>query len=1588
MKEKALKDIDTRRISLGKLAGQLSGFIGGGEEVKNAIIKGLQSNVNQLEKLLKTSCGDKGCNCNIKKFRDENLKNLQKQFNDIDEIATKIDSLKKQKDVAEKRKAPVRAPPGGDPEIEKQIDAKTLELEQQKNLVEKQIKELEKALSVPKSKIESEISNRQKSVAELDRQIEAERKRQIDDFQKQGYDAEKAKKYVSIPYHLSNSLETEQAKLMSHEASLESLESLGMLITFHQSVQTPQSGECENILDKLCTGLQTFLGYNETSKGYDGTGIVYSDLDRLCDGVMAFLHGVLKDVNDNPNLQKYNTDLPNVLQKIKEALYNRDNFDSSIRAVSEGIKQWVSGVDGKHRTVTAPLGNLKITMDGHIKAHMDRMPITEQLRNWQGFAGLYLGEVQKSEKALKNIDDNLGIRVSPYIEFIREIVENFRKSVNDESVTNSVKALNAKFMYHRKDVASHIETKIQTVKQSLSEKLGQIGKDIETLKQARDTHIKSIRNAMKLAQQAADNLLGKTGTEFDTAYKTLITNKFTEIKEAIEKFAKKDSGTTPLQTNFKTVQSEVGSLEEKVRKDLENLRKQINDVTDRLANDDVNSSLVSEQLSQLEDAKKKLLKVTGTKESSDGDEGNLEKLFEDHIKNKLSELVKNVDEKIVAIGKYFGGGKTIEACLSNIKKKVIEESETALNGGSNQIVSKYHKCVDNYITNYEKTVNLWVNEFVNTMELARTIYIDVIGTGGQWDWKNITQAIEAGKQRIIQIVKGFGVKANLSADDVEATLRSVKSFLDQGPSKIDQEGSVTEVAGIIETKATSGKNTNNQHLISAIKAIFGSICAKASAASKDIQTLIEEPNISNLKQALTTAPTLVAKLGMVDAKSVDAAIDALKSEIDSQLMGKFRNSVKNGLEGAVNMFHADAKEQLKDAAEKAIETAAGKFTTVSGDANKINVKAMMSEFETSRKAIEEAVDIIDAEIRRLKKVPAIVEQTGNNAGELMDELKGRIDGIKKAIDAIAKPINDAEDAFDSAVEALDGSLVLAQSAANGKLQDLQFDLQARVNKALHDLEDAVQKMYDDQKKAELRALHSSVADQFSNVRSLIDDDMDMGLKGLMGKLKEAFLVYRPYPSGTDLRPFTKKVNQFLTKFFDELLLQTDLTDDRERMDPLTSALSSLLSTMFNKQHFHREVSDKIDALKKALDNFTPTQFHEASPLLNVVKRGVTDLHEQLRKQYVSRYSGKEWNSLQEPEKTNCAQILVTILKTLTHDLRELHERCDKKKGDCRENKISLISKPSVYNPLGAFFKDCGFIVSKLEESYEGELRCHEQMRGGDIYSRNLLLRCKMSTKFYIFRNALQTKLITSLSSTYLNVSQLTSGHCDKMLNQKDEATGAFPNQADKVMKRSLQHLYGTIKKTCHLSHRLLVSIQGNGRGYDHAAYPYACCFENNHGGFYYPGDPSSLLDMLKDMCMRLLRAVSFLYQQCKHTASDGNGWRECQYGYRVGTYHWDCDKSSDDSNTQPNRQPKCQPNSEPNDQPTCLPKSPLQAHLMDGLPGFMPHKFTAVGCQAMCSTCPKGSLIWPLRALLQAVAMTSLMCFLRFVKMAVQFCVN
>ncbi|GBE63110.1 hypothetical protein, conserved [Babesia ovata] len=275
---KALDDIESRRIQLGQLAGQLSGLIGGGEEVKDAIVKGLHSNVNQLIKRLQASCGGEGC-CKvdeaIKKLNDANetLKNKLKDDQNASKNLVNILS-----------ECNLNGPNGPLKELKTSITQKIQELNQRIEELKKQDEQLKKENKSPQNAS------------------------QIDKLSKD---------------------------LQSHQASKKSLQTLKELCDFAGKINEKHfdDNNCKNLLENLCTGLEKFLGYDNGN--YTGEGIVYSDLDRLCDGVMAFLHGVLSNIK--PKLGLHKDEINNAITSLNLHKHSgKDGFNAAIVKVVEG----------------------------------------------------------------------------------------------------------------------------------------------------------------------------------------------------------------------------------------------------------------------------------------------------------------------------------------------------------------------------------------------------------------------------------------------------------------------------------------------------------------------------------------------------------------------------------------------------------------------------------------------------------------------------------------------------------------------------------------------------------------------------------------------------------------------------------------------------------------------------------------------------------------------------------------------------------------------------------------------------------------------------------------------------------------------------------------------------------------------------------------------------------------------------------------------------------------------------------------------------------------------------------------------------
>ncbi|GBE63226.1 hypothetical protein, conserved [Babesia ovata] len=1634
VKNGALDDIDARRISLGQLAGQLSGLIGGSEEVKNAILNGLYSNVTQLEKRLQASCGGEGCDCNIKKFRDD-LKNLQDTFKKYDEIATKIDSL--QKDIAEKSKAPGKAPSGGGPEIaelNEKIEAEKKKLEKENESLNEQIKELKSALNASKMKIDEYIQKLTASVRKCEEEIKQYKKDEKQRHKKQ-YNEDLKDADISIPSHLSNPLATEQAKLKSHEASLESLKNLEKLIAFHESVEKNQDGECLSILNNLCTGLEKFLGYQETSKGYSGDGIVYSDLDRLCDGVMSFLHGVLSGVQDDENVTTYNEYIDS--PKINNVI---DSLNTSVGKGRQAFEKALTQVDTLIKNVTTPINDLLTGVDEkNFKKIPQLIKDIQQMKksNYEDVSGTggLTDKTQEALKALNNVDKQLNNNLHPHVKLMHNAVDTFY--VNAILGVNDLNA-----------VCSNVSEQLTNLQANLMAKADEEGDGcVRLLTNEFETQIRTPLNTAKIN---LNNLNHKLNDWIDKAM-LVVSKALSKCDEILGHVKNKEQSKT--WTTVETAAKNLRDMANELREVAKQVKAQI-------------TSWVGTALSEvvtLDRAVRTVLKET---------KDNIKAAMQKYVKTQLLGDIKGKVEKITGTKGGNGLKNIVEKVKQYVEENYIDDhfATETLEGWIEDILSKSELAktfLDYYTTNHQELVISTISSYINT-EIVKTI------------------------PHHPKVVPGK-VKETLASIQALLTELSVQVALKAGKNQYYTIAGTIHQA--LQDIAPGTFTAAKGNLEQALRQILPAVAATSNHIAGQIGDLINDCQIGNVDAALTVATGLESDISTALLKGSDVIkpdhMFQLSDSVDARILGILEAEVgeddkKGG--GAMVTKVKDTNMGLYGKLIKQDKVKTGALTgankgesegqlpeAIGNIGREVNSAARLGkivETNTNGKKDGNFYDDtftllcgeVDSALEKLcTAVKDLVEKDNGTSGvigdqvdpkrgvqKLLEDLKTMLNDDKKARKyGLTKHLREIHEEIRTKIIGTSGdysgipeTLLQIKTAAekfhnetipntvNACITAINEKVQSEVTEKIRNLKNTALHKFAATKQKELEDLKKLVTDQSARIEDLISLDSMIGLKGLLREMK-AWLEDRSLIHIQSPVEFTGTASQ-LKQFLDAILryVQHQVMTPKGHSTPapnanskkvadIQAALNKLLSHLQENSSraftYDSKFRQLLQSLTALLCDFDAERF--ANPyhpvLLDALRKGMNALIGELDKAYINKYDGVKdiaWSKTKGPnfdptaDANRCAKVFMSCLPMWLEDLTRVMHKCSAE-GSWREKAIYLREDDGKGNYLGDFLRECGYKVPTCKKSkQDGELQCRHSMRGEHIHKKlaeslintlnNVHLNACVKEKHHEGQTAKSLfdlfdllKCLTTHVGEYYESCHLElpksqkypcsvrdicvwlsglphtavydkiDGHCDKLLNQKDEATNTFPNKEDTVMQRSLQHLNGNIKHICKLAPKILVSIQGHGSGASHAAYPYACCFENNHGQFYYPGDPSSLLDILKDMCMRLLRAFSFLYQQCKHTASDGNGWRECQYGYRVGTYQWDCNEPSDNSSTQPKSQAKCQPNSEANDQPNCLPRSPLQAHLMDGLPGFMPHKFTAVGCQPTCSTCPKGSLV-------------------------------
>ncbi|GBE59966.1 Spectrin repeat superfamily Extracellular matrix-binding protein, putative [Babesia ovata] len=1181
----ALDDIDARRISLGQLAGQLSGFIGGSGEIQKALLNGLHSNVNQLIGLLKTSCGGEGC-CNIKDFSDEHLKNLQDTFKQYDEIVTKIDSLQKQKD--EKNKASLRTPSDGQSEI-KELNAKLQRVKSEIFQLSSTLqKEITTVISAVQRKIDDlqkkkkDVDNLQSEVNELKKKIDAKPKN-VESLKKELEKHEKDLKDAQNDFP-----EKDAKSLDSHQKSMRSLNSLERLCQHCDDFESNKSKTPKDILESLCGGLEKFLGYHDGN--YTGEGIVYSDLDRLCDGVMSFLHGVLESVKDDESVKKYdgyiklnnNEHLHTVLQHLQSSIgQGRSVFGERVEEVSEWLKKYWMQVNDKTGEVKTKLGELiKRLSSGAGKYYkevekQEGKELQVQLREWQSTIGKIQYNVDTIDNHVSNIDPNLRDKLRNEMNAIGGAVRTLNECADETVSAGQAAHVEEQLKKQRMRIENAIEAQTERVKSTVTHEINKIFEHLGSLGDNNRAHLGKIREAIAMAKGTVESEFG----DYSNSFKDKVIECFIGIRRQLDNYIN-DANSTTLQKSFQAVKTEVGLLEGNVRNGLQALRERISGLVDKVT-DQVGAydNIVGKQLEDLAQAKKSLEKITSSRsQTNSAAAGNLEALFKKAIVDKLSSLVEAVYNAIGDLYDSVTGTtgavkqtKTIKHIIMHIKDKVegIEGKTYGLEDIKKTVTQhaegfkekKFEKKVEEWVEHIlkeNKTVSSGISYYVKDNQ-ARNYYKKSLGAATLIP--KVEQAIKSviktklsgeieGAGRIVKYGIAKAEKSNeIIKEYVDAVKKACDSFAEKLREQIEQNGiTASNVADVIkQDSSVLDSHLNGRHdassLAPAVRSTLLQLLVVATKAGNQFAWLADKVDLAKKvddvsgkvddlfrKLYYATSPAVrTADQKESPAQTLNTSILAIKQNVD-HLENIFTQQVAKDLAKEVDNFNHAAKVEILLAAKTAMTHSVNQL----GPGGSIEIKTIMPPFEAGREALVNAVKQIEEELKNLKELPEDVATQKSGAETEMEKLKrdllDRIGNIEINANTAGRDIGNAILDAENSVRSAYQNLTQAISHLINELTQI-------VKTAFEKLTSETRLLFTNQKLADLSALHKLVERQAKKIKDIIDKDLANGIKGFLTKIR-MWLPDNPKQFVSNNLTDVKSVSDDLKVLLDTLLSYT------------------------------------------------------------------------------------------------------------------------------------------------------------------------------------------------------------------------------------------------------------------------------------------------------------------------------------------------------------------------------------------------------------------------------------------------------------------
>ncbi|CDR71969.1 hypothetical protein, conserved [Babesia bigemina] len=1329
-----------------------------------------------------------------------------------------------------------------------------------------------------------------------------------------------------------------------------------------------------NILTNLCTGLEKFLGFNSDSKGYDGTGIVYSDLDRLCDGVMGFLSGVLEAVKNENEVTTYDNYITGDNKKLKDVLDLLNNNIGSGRtglvASVGAVKGWLGGYEEKVNEqiekFKEPMETMKIDMNKYDKKFetLKNESLQHQHDKWRNLTRLYLQNAQQADEARKTLDSALCKKLETPVKVVEETVKAFYETSMNSALMQQAQHVDNEMTVHQAHIVNTIIQRCNTLNDILHKEFTKILESIGRLSDEKRKHINDILNIIGITKGTITSEFG----EYETNFKKNILTLFSDIRKKVE------SAHGSLQRNNAELHSLVDQAEEHFATLKQNT---ISNIAEGGTVDSIEKHWFDLQLkiSRLVNG------VNGT--STEPPNAGLSQVVDgikqyalmfngDGFKTKVEEWVRKIlkEEEICSLLKTY----------YKFNKNEDQNGQSYAKKGKTQFAN-------NFNTDIKQVEDL----HPTIIEAIKTELQTIIGQASALVKRHMEDA-EASRHSLPKIrmyVKALNSGCNQFATELGYKLKDTgfEMFLE-------------DILHAIGRKVKAANASSYSHYT--LKSVVHSILRQLVDVARQTGPEIERFTVISHIEYVETAMKKLEEFGnnfykpQHTGNTIDAALKSVREKIANldKLIVQGGNGSMNGKLASI----ASVVETLEKI-QRADETG--------------NV-------EINQKAAEYHMEVLKGQLfDRIRNVETNVKDAEK---ALTDAIIGVETAVGTAHDHIQNAVKDlkvellrvTENAFTSMVREVKSLFAESHRAHLAALRSL-------VDRQLKAVQDIIAKDRVTGVKGMLKTL-SGVSVYVKSKMPASSSDTNNMLIQLKNKIEEHSVIISqasPY-----VKTYLRTYLMYIIRDIKELLEKQ--TSPKVDYSPKVTGILDQLEKLFDHLEkpklyaYDHTFVDLRNDLNGILNALHPSSFADSpSPLLAPLKAGLAEFAAQLGLAYVNRYSGKQFEgqlwttkrvtdsekpdsppktvTVLTPEGRNCAKVCLTIVEILVGGLTDLSKKCELQWSTKEIHRIS---------GLGTFLSDCGYVVSNRDKQ-DGELQRSDKMTGNQIrlrlkekkYTSNTevshLLECetnkdsngnKIKSLEFDFFDVL--KCLHCHLETYYTLGHMASFtakrnpcsvyemliwcaglHYNSVYEifVRDGFTGLMEKPKKKIIQASddgleldaeyddltsyyvdvfpskirYGHITAAVDHICATSHDVLTRIIGHGDEYT----TYGVDFCNNSLKFRYPTSAEECLDMFLDILRRLFPPLKYLEAQCS-TAAREYGWAGCHYGKDVQTTNWPCSEHSSSKVTcQPNDQAKCEPN--------CQPKSPLMSYLNDCLPGHLPHVLSDIGCKAKCTTCPR-----------------------------------